>query len=71
MVFNKLLSFDEPIIIVQILTQLGCNLGLNLGIFYESVEEGANFDVKTQNTFFFTSEANQAKKYMYFEISKL
>lgn len=69
-VFNKLLSFDEPIIIVQILTQLGCNLGLNLGIFYESGEEGANFDVKTQNKFFFTSEANQAKKYMYFEMSK-
>ena len=43
---------DEPIIIVQILTQLGCNLGLNLGIFYESGEEGANFDVKTQNKFF-------------------
>ena len=70
MVFNKLLSFDEPIIIVQILTQLGCNLGLNLGIFYESGEEGANFDVKTQNKFFFTSEANQAKKYMYIEMSK-
>ena len=42
-----------------------------MGIFYESGEEGANFDVKTQNKFFFTSEANQAKKYMYFEISKL
>ena len=41
--FNKLLSFDEPIIIVQILTQPGCNLGLNLGIFYESGEEGASF----------------------------
>ena len=52
MVFNKLLSFDEPIIIVQILTQPGCNLGLNLGIFNGSGEEGANFDVKTQNKFF-------------------
>ena len=43
---------------------------VEFGNFYESGEEGANFDVKTQNKFFFTSEANQAKKYMYFEMSK-